>query len=224
MPAVSPTSLTTFLTCPRQYEAKYITKEVVFQETAHTRFGTAVHAALEARIKDGTPLPPSLASLEKGLTRITDLPYKINAKIYAETKMAIDADGKPCDFFAPTARLRCIADLVIDAGHTVLVVDWKTGKKRDHQIQHSILQLCADAAYPDAQRVGSVFVYLYAGSSEMQYLPEEGVWASSAINDLREDLFKLDHAYRTNHFPPKPSGLCKRWCDVLSCEYNGRRT
>ncbi len=42
----SPTSLGTFLTCPRQFQAKYITKEVVFQPTEASLFGDRGHKGL----------------------------------------------------------------------------------------------------------------------------------------------------------------------------------
>lgn len=38
--AISPTKLQTFKTCPYQYYAKYVSKEVKFADTPHTVFGT----------------------------------------------------------------------------------------------------------------------------------------------------------------------------------------
>ena len=55
--AQSPTSLQTFLTCPKQYHAKYITKEVKFEQNVHAVFGDLVHKSLENYLKHKEPLP-----------------------------------------------------------------------------------------------------------------------------------------------------------------------
>jgi hypothetical protein len=33
----------------------------------------------------------------------------------------------------------------------------------------------------------------------------------------------MEDAWRSEVFNPRPSGLCKRYCDVVSCVHNGRR-
>lgn len=212
MNAQSPTSISTFVTCPRQYEAKYVTKEVVFSESDNTRFGTAVHAAIEKALKGEAHLPAMLEAMSPLLEGMRAL----NAS--AETKLARDVDGNPCSFFDKNVYLRCVADSVIDAGELVVLVDWKTGKKRDHQIQHDVLRECAKANYPNARRIKTVFVYLFSGECDVQeheynLMPTE----------LYIQLVHIHNAHKRNEFPPKPSGLCKQWCDVLSCPHNGRR-
>lgn len=212
MNAQSPTSISTFFTCPRQYEAKYVTKEVAFSESDNTRFGTAVHAAIEKALKGEAHLP----ALLEAMSGLLDGMRALNAK--AETKMAITVERTPCAFFDKAAYLRCIADSVIDAGELVILVDWKTGKKRDHQIQHDVLRECAAAHYPNARRIMTVFVYLFSGECDVQehernLMPKE----------LYVQLVHIHNAHTRNEFHPKPSGLCKQWCDVLSCVHNGRR-
>jgi hypothetical protein len=32
----------------------------------------------------------------------------------------------------------------------------------------------------------------------------------------------MQKAVRTNNFPPRPSGLCKRHCAVTGCQYYGK--
>lgn len=218
MIAQSPTSLSTFLTCPRQYEAKYVTKEVVFQDTNHTRFGTLVHKAIEDRLMLDTPLPPMLSALEPTLGRMSDAPG-----IAAEVKLARTADGKACGFFDKEAYMRCIVDALMDFGDTVVCVDWKTGKKRDHQTQHNIIRYCAEANYPDAKTIVTIFVYLFAGQSDSQTYHRDKGKTDVMIRTMM-DISMLRRATEKGDFPPKPSGLCKRWCDVLSCPHNGRHS
>ena len=59
----SPTSLQTFLTCPKQYHAKYITKEVKFEQNDHATFGDLVHKSIENYLKHQEPLPTILLAL-----------------------------------------------------------------------------------------------------------------------------------------------------------------
>ena len=47
IPPQSHSSLSTFETCPRQYEARYILKTLPYQETVATAWGNAAHDALE---------------------------------------------------------------------------------------------------------------------------------------------------------------------------------
>ena len=58
----SPTSVSTFNTCPKQYQAKYITKEVTFQPTEATERGTRWHKQLEDRLRDKLALPQKTSS------------------------------------------------------------------------------------------------------------------------------------------------------------------
>lgn len=208
--AQSPTSLQTFLTCPKQYHAKYVTKEVKFADTPHTIFGTQVHACIENYLKDGEPLPTLLTPMQ---------PFLDNAKnvfIGAETKLAVDKQGRAVDFFDKTAYQRCIVDAVIgDPNGTIICIDWKTGKKRDAQTQHDFIKKCAKAKYPNANIV-TYFIYLFAGESDRQEYHGE------PLSRLDRDMERLYTAHANGTFTPAPSGLCKKWCDVLSCKFNGK--
>jgi len=41
-------------------------------------------------------------------------------------------------------------------------------------------------------------------------------------NDLNPELAAMLEAWRTTTYPPKPSGLCMRYCPVTSCPYHGK--
>ena len=210
----SPTSLQTFLTCPRQYEAKYITREVKFQDTDHTRFGTLLHAAIENYLKHGEPLPSILLPAMGTLARMR------NIFLGAEVKLAVDFNGAPVDWGAKTAYQRCIVDamLISRDQKTIICVDWKTGKKRDASMQHDFIKHCVAAHYPQVEKILTIFVYLFSGESDRQEYQPGGHLTQMKIN-----MGLLSDAHLHNQFLPKPSGLCKNWCDVISCEFNGRK-
>ena len=84
----SPTSLQTFLTCPKQYHAKYITKEVKFEQNDHATFGDLVHKSIENYLKHQEPLPTILHDLQPTLDKMGQVLFG------AETKLAVDKQGQ----------------------------------------------------------------------------------------------------------------------------------
>ena len=207
----SPTSLQTFLTCPRQYYAKYITKEVKFEQNDHATFGDLVHKSIEAYLKGQEPLPTILYPLQPTLDKMGQVLFG------AETKLAVDKQGNPVEFFNKNAYQRCIVDAILtNADQSVVVcIDWKTGKKRDAQTQHDFIKKCAKAKFPNAKIV-TLFIYLFVGESDRQE------YTGQPLTSLDSKMNQLHSAYANNLYQPRPSGLCSKWCDVMSCQYNGR--
>lgn len=207
----SPTSLQTFLTCPRQYEAKYITKEVVFEPNEHSKFGDLVHKSLEYYLKYREPLPSLLAPLMPTLDRM--LPILVGV----EMKLGVDFERRATSFYDDNAYQRCVVDAIVgDPERHVVCIDWKTGKKRDARVQHDFIKRCVKAKYPEA-RITTLFVYLFEGTSDRQE------YYGGQLNGMDDSLNELFKAHIRHEFPPTPSGLCGKWCDVMSCEFNGRR-
>lgn len=206
----SPTSLQTFLTCPKQYHAKYVTKEVKFEQNDHATFGDLVHKSIEAYLKHGEPLPTILESMAEFLGKMT------HVLVGAETKLAVDKQGNSVEFFDKSAYQRCIVDAIIgDPDSYIICIDWKTGKKRDAQTQHDFIKKCAKAKYPNAI-IATFFIYLFGGESDRQQYNGE------ALTELDRNMATLAIAHANNSFQPRKSGLCGKWCDVISCQYNGR--
>lgn len=210
----SPSSLQTFLTCPRQYFAKYISKEVEFTGNKHTIFGSKVHKVFEDYLSSSgqgqQTLPDFLLPAKKYLDKM-----KKSSTCLAEVKLAIDKSNNLVDWFDKSAYQRCIIDalLVNKDESIVLCIDWKTGKKRDNQTQHDFIKKCAGAKYPNAT-IYTLFIYLFAGQSTLQ------VFKHDPLTELDNSMKQLEQAYELGIFPPKTSGLCKGWCDVLSCAFN----
>lgn len=209
----SPTSLQTWKTCPRQYEAKYITREVKFESNDNAKFGSLLHASIENYLKHSEPLPTILKPMEGTLARMKDI------FLGAEVKLAIDFEKRPVDWSHLQAYQRCIVDamLVSHDQKTIICVDWKTGKKRDAKIQHDFIKRCVAAHYPAVEKILTVFVYLFTGESDVQsYKPGE------PLMSLDIDMGILQDCHAHKYFPPKKGGLCAKWCDVTSCEFNGK--
>lgn len=211
-----------FDTCPRKYEASYVTKEVKFTDNEHTIYGKEAHGAAEDFIRDGKPLDPRFGWMLPTLERLNH----IEGKKHCELKMGVkSADGRleACDFFDPNYWFRVIADLVIIDGDLGYIVDYKFGKSSKYADQR---QLAIGAAamflkFPQLKRIKGALLFMVAGDLvKTEYKSENAFGVLSELNEL---LVQRETAYATNVFNEKPNGLCKRFCGVLSCPHNGTR-
>ena len=214
MMALSPTSIETFLTCPYQYKAKYITKEVKFESNAHAEFGSAVHENIEFYLLGKDKLSPMLEPLRPTLDKIK------SALVSAEMKLATTKWNTPCDFFHDDAYMRCIVDAVASSPDksTIVAFDWKTGKKRDSATQSDVIAKCIFNRYPECKKVITVFAYFMVDDMTIKEYKKNG-----SFIDLENKVAKIEQAHKVNEFPYNPNGLCKKWCDVVSCPHNGRK-
>ena len=214
MMTLSPTSIETFLTCPYQYKAKYITKEVKFESNAHAEFGSAVHENIEFYLLGRDKLSSRLEPLRSTLDKIK------TALVSAEMKLATTKWNTPCDFFHDDAYMRCIVDAVASSPDksTIVAFDWKTGKKRDSATQSDVIAKCIFNRYPECKKVITVFAYFMVDDMTIKEYKKNG-----SFIDLENKVAKIEQAHKVNEFPYNPNGLCKKWCDVVSCPHNGRK-
>ena len=216
--AHSHTSLAVFKTCPRQYQAKYVTKEVKFKETVHTIYGNRVHKELEDRLRDNTPLSPESAALDPMVQAIQAMPGNKEA----ERALAIDRDYKPVQFYSPDVYLRGKADVLVHNAekNSLWVGDYKTGKPKNDQDQMETLTVLAFHNIPKVERIRTAFIYTKTGDID------DGKYAAADIPKLvakiklRTD--RVEAAVKTDTFIPTPNGLCREWCDVTACKYHGK--
>lgn len=220
--AWSYTSLQSFITCPRQYEAKYVLKTLPFTSTPATEWGNQVHAALEKAVKDGAALPANM----KQYQAVVDFVLSRPGKKYTELPMGLTAEGEPCGFFDKNCDVRGKIDLLIIDGDQAWVVDYKTGKPKGDPLQLRLFALFVFHHYPHIKRVRSMYLWLGEEAkspiTKIDYTTEQldDMWS-----DFDRELAVVDEAYAVGVFQPKPSGLCKEHCGVTTCEYyqKGRR-
>ncbi|WP_218078446.1 PD-(D/E)XK nuclease family protein [Escherichia coli] len=220
---ITPSLLNTFLTCPRQYEAKYITKEVVFKQTEEAAYGDRVHKAMENALKHGAALTPEAEFMQPFVDWCRDMASRPGIEMFVEERLAVTHSMTPCSWRGDNgmaAWQRGIADVffVYHKYKLNIVVDWKTGKLKDDKTQQQLLSLCA------SKRTG--------------YSKTLCMWAFVKAKDLithvlnLEDLVPIathlqnvkayEEACANNAFPPIRNGLCGKWCDVMNCVHNGK--
>jgi len=210
-----------FQQCPKQFYHEKVIKQYPFKMTEAIRYGDQFHKAAEKYIRDGEELPKRFLYAKDSLDALR---RKKGDKL-CEYRMGLTEDLEPCGFYEDSVWWRGIADLIIlnqDQG-IAYVVDYKTGKSSRYADKGQ-LELMAMAVFKhfpnvDTVRAGLLFVVcedLIRNTYE-QY-EEDTLW------DKWMDNFQtMETAYKVDVWNPKPSGLCRQWCQVMECPHNGRR-
>jgi hypothetical protein len=209
-------ALKNFETCPRRYYAYNVSKEVKEREGPAIQEGHRVHSAFDARIKDGTGLPLGLGMHEGMLAKLISAP----GSTHAEQKLGLTSEFKPVAFFGRNVWFRTVIDAAKVNGEQAHIFDWKTGKPDDDTTQLRLGAATIFAHAPTVQRVRGALIFVNHDHTEKEDyvrddLPE--IWG-----DVLPRVRKLVEARQQQHYPPKPGGLCKRYCDVVSCPYHGK--
>ena len=209
-------ALDTFKNCPRQYEAKYVSKTVKEEQSPQMVWGERVHKHFEDRIESGVPLPYELKEHELYMGELSNMA----GHSFTERKIALDKKLHPCHFFAPDTFFRGIIDWHNVHGPYGKAVDYKTGKPHTKPHQLALFAIHMFAMYPALEQIETAFYWTKTCKETTKTYTREQVpemW-DLFIPDLRQ----YKQAYSTDIWQARPSGLCKQWCPVLSCEHNGK--
>lgn len=212
--------LKSYESCPLKYQQVDILKK--YTETSEQlAWGSKVHSALEAALKHGTPLPTSMQPWAKWITMINRLP----GELLVEEKWALTRDLQPTEYFGPSVWWRARGDVLkIDHDNKrAALIDWKTGAQKHDSIQLLLNAVCAFAYHPDFERLKATFVWLPDDCTSSDDFTRESL-AAALRNGILDRIGQLEGAHQTQNFPPTPSGLCVRWCPVVSCQFHGKGT
>lgn len=211
----SPTSMGTFETCPRQYAHKYVLKTVKYVESPEQAEGKKFHRAAYQRCCLGMSTPPEYAVFEPAFKVVDGWP-----DLSGEMRLAVDRTFKSVDW-----RYRMVGNDVdimsVDrTSKTARVVDWKTGKPKDDPLQLLINGVTVFAEEPLVNEITLGFFYTKTGKMDRFKMHRDNLPIQQ--REVLKKIHRIQVAHETAAFPPKPSGLCKKWCDVMSCEHNGK--
>jgi hypothetical protein len=211
-------SLTAFETCPRRFKLTRITKEVVEAQTEATLHGNEVHKALENHLNGDKHLPDKYADYLPLVERVKATP----GKRLVEYKFALTQSFKPTTFFAKDAWVRGVIDVGVVQPTHAIVLDWKTGKPKDDHDQLKLFAATAFATHPFVETVKTGYVWLAHNKIDSKEFTKDdvaGIW-----QEFLPRVTRLTKAAEKDNFPPKPSGLCTKWCPVTKdqCEFSGR--
>ena len=215
LPVQSHTSVDTFNTCPRQFEARYITKETKFEETDATRWGNLVHKAMEDYLLHGKPLPPNVP-----YTKYAQWVKSRPGTLYVERSFALFEDLTAADYWDKGAWVRSKIDVCIvrPCGTVAEVFDWKTGKMKMDMSQLLLYALMVMAAFPTVKEVRCGNIWMSTGTlpAPIGYFRMN---MDALANAFRNKYDRVKSAFDIGVFVPKPSGLCNGWCQVTRCEH-----
>ena len=203
----SHTAMKTYLTCPRQFEARYILKTwPKFHHTPATRRGNEIHEHLEDAV-NGKRQPPQAVWLPDNL-----IDKLRTAGARAEVEYTITRDGTPCDRWASDAWLtgKVDVELVSKATNQSVVIDWKTGKFYPDPLQADIYAVLQRAVH--APELGVTFSWVYVDARRTaQEKPD--LFARKRVDAI------VNQIETDEQMAPKPCFAC-RWCPLTNCEYN----
>lgn len=240
IPAWSHSTLQAFETCPRQYLEIRILKH--FEDTKNTAalWGDEFHKVAEQFIGSTcakltgcdaatrellypqvkATLPPGMEGYEQHFRAMCLRP----GRTLVEQKLGLSKSVSPCGFFDKTIWSRGIIDVLNVQDDVANVDDWKTGKRKSDPQQLVIFALMTFAHYAQVNTVHTAYHWIQEGFGPQAQTRQ--TFTRDQIPALWADLVpKLDRymrAFKDGIFPPKPSGLCRKFCAVSSCEYWGK--
>jgi CRISPR/Cas system-associated exonuclease Cas4 (RecB family) len=221
-PAWTYSQLDSFESCPKKFYHTKVKRDVIEPPTVHTEWGTKVHTAFENFMLTGELLPEGMQQWQQLAYKLADLP----GEKLTEKKYAIDKDFQPCDW--KKAWTRGIADLVVVHKDKAAVIDYKTGKRKPTEQ----LDLYANYIFhyhPEVNYVSTGFVWLKERKVDWNVSKaDKKPFARDEMPMIWQGFLprvrKLESAYERDSWPAKTSGLCKAWCPVTSCKFNGKYT
>lgn len=210
--------MSAFEQCPLRYKLTRVVKKVKEPDTEATLWGKRVHSALEERIRDGTPLPATLAGYEGIASKVASS----QGEVKVEMKIGVNANFGATGFFANDVWCRGVIDVAIVNGDKAVILDWKTGKPKPGSDQLKLSAGMAFAEFPQVKSVETGFVWLKNNKVDRDTFTREHVgdiWSS-----FMPRVARLNMAFENDRWPANPSGLCKNYCPVgkSNCEFCGR--
>ena len=214
----SPSAISDYITCPLSYAAKRFYVTIPYREIEAMKQGTIEHKHLEDRLLKKTPLPAGYTRGEK-YCRILE---SSGGTLFAEQELAIDENMKFVKWFDKTAYGRGKIDVSLKKDNKITCLDWKTGGIREDSLQLKINACFLALKHPEIE----TFVTKYIWLKHDAVTPKDGVFSKEDIPAMWEEILgwveRMKSAWRTERFDPKPSGLCRGWCEVASCAHCGK--
>lgn len=216
-PSWSFSSLNSYETCPRKHYRTKVKKDIQETVSEQITWGNEVHKALEDRVRDNKPLPKSMQKWEPFVAKL----LARKGEAVAEQQLCISKTLSPTDWFGSDSWCRGIVDFALFDGDKAIALDWKTGKIKDDHDQLKLFAALMFHHYPQIEKVTTGYVWLAhqckitTKSFYRSDLPE--IWKAYLPRVKRYEI-----AHKEDKWEAKPSGLCRAWCPVLDCEFNGR--
>lgn len=194
---LSYSGLSLYRKCPRAWQDNYIHGNRRPSGAAAQR-GVYLHELLEGYFDGSTPYPSSNKVLAPWQPYMEGL-YELGA--VAEGEVAVDSSWRPCGFDDPKALFRGKKDLDIEAGSTLFLFDWKSGKVYEDHIKQG-KSYCALS--PGYERYVVAFAYL-----DIPFLTMRWEFTAAEIEVYRAALdTEIQLVRMATEYPATPGSEC----------------
>lgn len=205
-----------FETCPRKYYEEKVLKTYPFVQNEAARYGNEVHKALENYVKHDADLGE-----HRQFQKYVDVLKNMPGEKLTEHKMVLTPEKEPTTWFGKRVWVRGQSDLTILHGSTAWVTDYKTGSDKYPDIEQlEVMALLTWRLFPNVEKVKGALVFLVKNNmvkaSFTRAEDEDRLWEK-----WEAKVKRLEKAHESKKFPPKQNGLCRNWCPVQHCEFNG---
>ena len=210
-------SLDTFNNCPKQYYHKYVLRDVKEERSIQMIEGEDVHKVFENYINDpaANPLPEHLIHHQPKL----DAMLARDGIFWCEERVGLDKRLQPCRWDDPDILWRGIIDyrLVHRTDNSAMLVDYKTGKPHQKWVQLGMFAIHTFAAFPKVNLINAQFYWTKTMETTKK------VWSRADIESIwalfTGDLRQYRDAWKNDIWQERPSGLCRGWCPVKTCQH-----
>jgi hypothetical protein len=214
--------LKNFRSCPKRHYEIDLTKNIKELPSDELKWGDLFHDAMAKRIGRGTPLPAALIWYD-GWAGWMRGHKEAGANVSTELRLAMDAQFQPTEWFSPSTWVRGIVDVLYLAPwlRSAAALDWKTGKKIQPEFEQ--LGITAGLLFAHHREIDTVHTaYLWSAHDTDTIETYHREEMTPLWNKIMPDVKRMEEAARTLTYPPKPSGLCIKYCPVTSCPYHGK--
>lgn len=202
-----------YTTCPAKAMYKHVLKMKEPSSPAMER-GTLLHKACEDFINmEVDVIPEELRKFEKALNFLRSLP---NDKCITEESLVFKDDWTPTvwnDWARAWLRIRVDCSYSLEGG-TLRLIDWKTGKFREDEVEMYWLQLelCALGVFLSMKSINYVIPKLVFLDEGIIWPTEPRVYSNTKVGELKNSwLDRIRPMMSDTTFTPKPNRLCS-WC------------
>ena len=210
--------LNSYEQCPKKYYHSSVARDVVEAENETLRYGKEVHKALELYVSKGKRLPMHLTHL-KTLADKFKSPDPKPDEILVEQQMAITRQMSPTGWFDNDVWARAIMDYVAIRGSNAVMVDYKTGRMKDDFTQLKLAAAMLMLHRDDIDTVQVVYWWIKEKAITSEFLCREDM--QEIWNEFFPRVERYEEGHRKEEFPARAGFLCKNYCPVKQCKYNG---
>lgn len=204
-----------FENCPQRYYRQRILKDIKDEGGEASKHGERVHEMLENRLRDNMPLPNEAASYEPLCQGVESLAR--GGELHVERELVLNDNHEPTGWWKEDAWLRSKLDVLVLKGHTAVVMDWKTGKRKPDFFQMEIFAGQVFKHYPSVHVVKTTLVWLKdmkLDSETYTRLDVPGIWGG-----ITSTVARIEQALQHDNWPARPSGLCNYCPAKPTCKW-----